>query len=41
VVVRETDNHFQAQATLDAVLSAAGALRTVAVSLWKIGNDLR
>jgi len=41
VMVRETDNHFQAQATLDAVLSTAGALRTVAVSLWKIGNDLR
>src|SRR5438093_314660 len=30
-----------AQATLDTVLSTAGALRTVAVSLWKIGNDLR
>src|SRR2546428_1181141 len=41
VMVRETDNHFQAQATLDAVLSTAGALRTIAVSLWKIGNDLR
>ncbi|HEX9097313.1 MAG TPA: class II fumarate hydratase [Candidatus Dormibacteraeota bacterium] len=41
VPVHETDNHFQAQATLDAVLSTAGALRTVAVSLWKIGNDLR
>jgi fumarate hydratase, class II len=41
VAVKETDNHFQAQSTLDAVLSAAGALRTVAVSLWKIGNDLR
>src|SRR2546421_2715397 len=41
VSVQETKNHFQAQATLDAVLSAAGALRTVAVSLWKIGNDLR
>jgi len=39
--VKETDNHFQAQATLDSVLSAAGALRAVAVSLWKIGNDLR
>src|SRR2546430_7008466 len=39
--VRETDNHFQAQATLDTVLSTAGALRTIAVSLWKIGNDLR
>jgi fumarate hydratase, class II len=41
VTVRETKNHFQAQATLDAVLFAAGAVRTVAVSLWKIGNDLR
>lgn len=41
VMVRETDNHFQAQSTLDSVLSAAGALRTAAVSLWKIGNDLR
>ena len=41
VAVRETDNHFQAQATLDSVLSAAGALRAIAVSLWKIGNDLR
>ena len=41
VLVQETDNHFQAQAALDAVLSAAGALRTVAISLWKIGNDLR
>src|ERR1700738_3434951 len=41
VLVHETDNHFQAQATLDAVLSTSGALRTAAVSLWKIGNDLR
>ena len=41
VLVHETDNHFQAQATLDAVLSTAGALRTIAVSLWKISNDLR
>src|SRR2546429_7061203 len=41
VLVPETDNHFQAQATLDAVLSMAGALRTVAVSHWKISNDLR
>jgi fumarate hydratase class II len=41
VPVNETTNHFQAQATLDSVLSAAGGLRTAAVSLWKIGNDLR
>ena len=39
--LRETDDHFQAQATLDTVLSAAGALRSTAVSLWKIGNDIR
>ena len=39
--VRETTNHFQAQATLDGVVSAAGALRTVAVSLYKMGNDIR
>src|SRR5436190_14836540 len=37
LLVNETDNHFQAQATLDAVLSTAGAPRTVAVSLWTIG----
>jgi len=41
IPVRESSNHFQAQATLDSVLAAAGAVRTVAVSLWKIGNDLR
>src|SRR5918912_2521010 len=39
--VRETTNHFQAQATLDAVLLAAGILGVGAVSLWEIGNDLR
>jgi fumarate hydratase class II len=39
--LHETDNHFQAQATLDTALSAAGALRTVAVSLWKVSNDIR
>jgi len=39
--VEETDNHFWAQATLDALVAAHGALRTVAVSLWKIGADIR
>ncbi|HWF57745.1 MAG TPA: class II fumarate hydratase [Candidatus Dormibacteraeota bacterium] len=37
----ESDNHFQAQATLDNVVAASGALRSVAVSLHKIGNDIR
>jgi fumarate hydratase class II len=41
VTIRETDNHFQAQATLDAVVAASGQLRTVAVSLLKIANDIR
>jgi fumarate hydratase class II len=39
--IRETDNHFQAQNTLDNVLQASGSLRTVAVSLQKIANDIR
>ncbi|HEY8476022.1 MAG TPA: class II fumarate hydratase [Chloroflexota bacterium] len=39
--LRETDNHFQAQATIDAVVQASASLRTVAVSLMKIANDIR
>ena len=41
VTIRETDNHFQAQATLDAVVEAMSSVRTVAVSLLKIANDVR
>ncbi len=41
VPVRETGHHFQAQSTLDAVVEASGALKTVAVSLMKIANDVR
>ncbi len=41
VTIRETDNHFQAQNALDGVLSASGELRTIAVSLYKIANDIR
>ena len=41
VSVRETQNHFQAQSSLDAVVEASGVLRTVAVSLMKISNDIR
>ena len=41
IEIRETDNHFQAQATLDGVVASSGALRTVAVSLLKIANDIR
>ena len=39
--VRETANHFHAQATLDALVAAHGGLRTIATSLWKIGSDIR
>jgi fumarate hydratase, class II len=38
---REAENHFEAQAAQDAALEASGALKTVAVSLAKIANDLR
>jgi fumarate hydratase class II len=41
VTIRETDNHFQAQNTLDGVLSASGEMRTIAVSMYKIANDVR
>jgi fumarate hydratase, class II len=41
VTVHETENHFQAQNTLDGVLETSGSLRTVAVSLQKIANDIR
>jgi fumarate hydratase, class II len=39
--VIEAPNHFHAQASLDAVVAAHAALRTIALSLWKIGNDIR
>jgi fumarate hydratase class II len=39
--ITETTNHFQAQSTLDGVVAASGALKTIAVSLLKIANDIR
>ncbi len=39
--LREADDHFEAQAAKDAAINASGALKTVAVSLFKIANDLR
>ena len=41
VEVHETSSHFQAQSTLDNIVAASGALKTVAVSLMKISNDIR
>lgn len=37
----EAENHFEAQATVDAPVELSGQLKTVAVSLMKIGNDFR
>jgi fumarate hydratase class II len=41
VSIRETSNHFQAQSTLDNLVETSGVLNTIAVSLTKIGNDIR
>jgi fumarate hydratase class II len=41
VFIHETGNHFQAQNTLDNIVSASGALNTLAASLMKIANDIR
>jgi fumarate hydratase class II len=38
---RQAANHFEAQASKDAVCFLSGALRTYAVSLTKIANDIR
>ncbi|MFZ8833118.1 MAG: class II fumarate hydratase [Candidatus Caldipriscus sp.] len=38
---REAENKFEALATKDAVVEYMGALNTLAVSLMKIGNDIR
>jgi fumarate hydratase, class II len=37
----EARNHFEAQGARDGLVEASGALRTIAVSLNKIANDLR
>ncbi|MFO7255942.1 MAG: lyase family protein, partial [Bacillota bacterium] len=39
--LREAENHFEAQAAKDAAVFASGALKTVAVSLMKIADDIR
>jgi fumarate hydratase class II len=38
---REAENHFAAQGAKDAVVEASSALKTLAVSLMKIANDIR
>ena len=38
---REAENHFEAQSAKDAIVEASGILKTIAVSLTKIANDIR
>ena len=40
-VLTEAPDHIEAQASRDGLVEASGALRTVAVSLYKIANDIR
>jgi fumarate hydratase class II len=37
----EAQNHFEAQAAQDAIVETSGILKTIAVSLTKIANDVR
>ena len=39
--LKEADNHFEAQSARDGLVEFSGAMRTVAVSLNKIANDIR
>jgi fumarate hydratase class II len=41
LLVREAPNHFHAQASLDAAIAAHGALRAIALGLWKVASDIR
>jgi len=41
VQFKEAENHFEAQAAQDAAVEMSGALKTIAVSLSKIANDIR
>ena len=38
---KEAKNHFEAQGAQDAAVATSGALKTIAVSLVKIANDIR
>ena len=38
---KEADNHFEAQASKDTIVELSGILKTCAVSLTKIANDIR
>ncbi|MEZ4523226.1 MAG: class II fumarate hydratase [Thermomicrobiales bacterium] len=39
--IAESPHHFQAQGTIDSVVATSGALKTIAVSVTKVANDIR
>jgi fumarate hydratase class II len=41
IAFREAKNHFEAQSSKDGLVQASGQIKTVAVSLFKIANDIR
>jgi len=41
LILTETDNHFQAQSTIDGIVAASGVMKSIAVSMLKILNDIR
>ncbi|OFS18006.1 class II fumarate hydratase, partial [Corynebacterium sp. HMSC27B11] len=40
-VLKEAEDHFEAQANRDGLVEMSGALRSIAVSFYKIANDIR
>ncbi|OFO14953.1 aspartate ammonia-lyase [Corynebacterium sp. HMSC22B11] len=40
-VLKEAEDHFEAQANRDGLVEMSGALRSVAVSFYKMANDIR
>ncbi|MHB8190707.1 MAG: class II fumarate hydratase [Ferrimicrobium sp.] len=41
VPIKEAANHFEAHGARDAIVLLSGALRTVAIAMYKLANDLR
>jgi len=41
ITFREARNHFEAQSAQDGLVQASGQIKTIAVSLFKIANDIR
>jgi fumarate hydratase class II len=41
IPLTEARDHFEAQASRDALVECSGVLRTIAISLYKVANDLR